>query len=66
MQWTEEECNCNHGIINYRSIRFKIHGSSIDLRCRKCNHMVGRWHIFTNKIMPLRQTWSEEERKAMR
>ena len=66
MQWTEEECNRNHGIINYRSIRFKISGSSIELRCRKCNRMVGRWHIFTKKIMPLRQTWSEEERKAMR
>lgn len=66
----EEECNCNHGIINFRSIRFMINGSRIELRCRKCNRkcnrMIGWWHVFTEKIMPLRQAWSEEERKAMR
>jgi hypothetical protein len=68
MRWAEkeEECNCNHGIINFRSIRFTINGSRMELRCRKCNQMVGWWHIFTEKVMPLRQTWSEEERKAMR
>ena len=49
MQWTEEECNCNHGIINFRSIRFKINGSRIELRCRKCNRMVGRWAYFYKK-----------------
>ena len=32
----------------------------------KCNRIVGWWHIFTEKIMPLRQKWSEEEHKAMR
>ncbi len=62
----EEECNCNQGIINFKSIRFMINGSRIELRCRNCNRMVGGWHIFTEKIMPLRQTWSKEERKAMR
>jgi hypothetical protein len=62
----EEECNCNQGIINFRSIRFMINGSRIELRCRNCNRMVGWWHIFTEKIMPLRQTWSKEERKATR
>ena len=61
----EEECNCNQGIINFKSIRFMINGSRIELRCRNCNRMVGG-HIFTEKIMPLRQTWSKEERKAMR
>ena len=66
MRWTEEECSCNHGIINFRAIRFMINGSRIELRCRKCNHMVGWWHIFTERIMPLKRTWSEEERKAMR
>jgi hypothetical protein len=67
MRWTEdEECNCNRGIINFRSIRFTINSSRIELRCRKCNQMVGWWYIYTEKIMPLRQTWSEEERKAIR
>ena len=33
-----------------------------------CNHgiIMGWWHIFTEKIIPLKRTWSEEERKAMR
>ncbi len=62
----EEECGCSHGIINFRSIRFMITGSRIELRCRKCNRLVVWWHVFTEKIMPSRQAWSEEERKAMR
>jgi hypothetical protein len=62
----EKERNCNHGIINFRSIRFMINGFRIELRCRKCNLMIDWWHIFTEKIMPFRRTWSEEERKAMR
>jgi hypothetical protein len=68
MRWTreEEKCKCNRGIIDFGSIRFGINGSGMELRCRKCNRMVGWWHIFTEKIMPLRRTWSEEERKAMR
>jgi hypothetical protein len=68
MRWTreEEKCNCNRGIIDFRSIRFWTNGSRMELRCRKCNRMVGWWHIFTEEIMPLRRTWSEEERKAMR
>jgi hypothetical protein len=68
MRWTreEEKCNCNRGIIDFRSVRFGTNGSRMELRCRKCNRMVGWWHIFTEKIMPLRRTWSEEERKAMR
>ena len=37
----EEECNCNQGIINFKSIRFMINGSRIELRCRNCNRMVG-------------------------
>jgi len=62
----EEECNCNQGIINFRAIKFMINGSRIELRCRKCNRMMGWWHIFTEKIVPLKRTWSEEERKGMR
>ncbi len=31
MRWTEEECSCNHGIINFRAIRFMINGSRIEL-----------------------------------
>jgi hypothetical protein len=53
VQWTEKECNCNRGIINFRSIRFMINDSRIELRCRKFNRMAGWWHIFTNKIMSL-------------
>jgi hypothetical protein len=69
MRWTEEEeCDCNYGVINFnfRSVRFIVNNSRMELRCRKCNRMVGWWHTFTEKIMPLRQTWSEVERKAMR
>jgi hypothetical protein len=40
-----------------------INDSRIELRCRKCNRMADWWHVF---FIPLRQTWSEEERKAMR
>ena len=66
MRWTEEECSCNHGIINFKAIRFMINGWRIELRCRKCNHMEDWWRIFAEKIMPLKRAWSEEERKAMR
>ena len=52
----EEECIYNQGIINFRAIRFMINGSRIELRCRKCNRMVGWWHIFTEKIVPLKRT----------
>ena len=48
MRWTEEQCNCNRGIINFRSVRFMINVSRIELRCRKCNRMVGGG-IFSQK-----------------
>ena len=44
-----------------RSVEFMINGSRIELRCRKCNSMVGWWHIFTDKIMPVKRARSEEE-----
>ena len=59
MWYFEEECNCNHRIINFRSITFMINDS-------RMSSDVVWWHIFTEKIMPLRQNWSEEQRKAMR
>ena len=66
MHFTEEECNCNRGIINFRSIRFMINGSRIELRCRKCNRMVGWWYTQAKKIMPIKRLWSKAECLAMR
>ena len=40
MWYFEEECNCNHRIINFRSITFMINDSRIELRCR----MVAYFH----------------------
>jgi len=65
MRHNNKECRCNHGVINFSSVELVINGSRIELRCRKCNDMVGWWHTFTNKIMPIKP-WSEEECLAMK
>jgi hypothetical protein len=60
------ECNCNRGVTNFRSVKFGINGSIIELECNTCNGLVGWWHSPTKKIMPLKRKWSREERMAMR
>jgi hypothetical protein len=60
------ECNCNRRVTNFRSVRFEIRSSIIELECNICNGLVGWWHSLTKKIMPLKRKWSEEERLAMR
>ena len=56
-----KECKCNHRIINFRHVKFKIDGSRIKLKCTKCKHLIGWWHIQTEKIMPIKRAWSKEE-----
>lgn len=60
------ECNCNRGATYFRSVKFEINDSIIELECNICNGLVGWWHNPTKKIMPLKQKWSREERIAMR
>ena len=66
MRRNNKKERCNHGVIDFRSVEFMINNSRIELRCRKCNNMVGWWHIFAEKIMPLKRPWSEEECLAMK
>ena len=37
-----------------------------ELRCVKCDTLVGWWDITTNKIKPIRRAWSKVEKLAMR
>jgi hypothetical protein len=60
------ECKCNRRVTNFRSARFEINGSIIELECNICNGLVGWWHSPTRKIMPLKRKWSREERLEMR
>jgi hypothetical protein len=66
MRRNNKEHRCNHGVINFNSVEFMINDSRIELRCRKCNNMVGWWHIFAEKIKPIKRAWSEEECLAMK
>jgi hypothetical protein len=62
-----KECNCDHGITNFRSVKFEISGSRILLKCTECNGIVDWWEqSSTKKLMPFKQEWSPEERLVMR
>ena len=61
-----KECNCNHGIFDFSLVEFMVNNSRIELRCRKCNGIVGWWDAQCTKIMPNKRVWSEEECLAMR
>ena len=61
-----KECQCNHRIVNFRYIRFKRYGYTVKLERTKCNNLIGRWYIQTEKIIPTKREWSKEERLTMR
>jgi hypothetical protein len=48
------------------SVEFMIIGSKIELRCRQCNGVIKWWNEETNKIIPFRRSWSDEDCSAMR
>jgi hypothetical protein len=62
-----KECSCNHGIFDFSLVEFMVNKSRIELRCRKCNGIIGWWdEQGTKKIMPIKRVWSEEECLTMR
>ena len=66
MQWNER-CTCN-GWKTSRMTEFKINVSRTEVRCGRCNGIVG-WideSSPTSKIMPTKRAWSEDECMAMR
>ena len=61
-----KDCNCNHKIIDFDSIEFKMNDSTIDLQCIECNGLMGWWHRRLEKITPLIWEWSQSEREELR
>jgi hypothetical protein len=61
-----KECDCNRGIANYKSVKFEINDSSLELKCIVCNGLIGWWDGPTKKITPLKRKWSEDECLTMR
>jgi hypothetical protein len=60
-------CSCNHQIFDFSLIEFMVNDYKIELRCRKCNGIVGWWdERGTKKITPIKRTWSKDECLAMR
>ncbi len=54
------------GLLIFKHIKFKINGSIIELKCTKCMSLIGWWQTQTEKIMPLKRSWSEAECMATR
>jgi hypothetical protein len=65
MGWNKE-CKCNRGIINFKHIRLKTDGSRIELKCTKCESLIGWWNTQTEKILPIKRKWSYEECLTLR
>ena len=64
-----KECTCNLWMIAPRKIEFfNVSASRTELRCSKCNGLIGVWDRQppTIKILPFKRDWSEEECLAMR
>ena len=59
-------CECNQGNGNSKSAKFEINGSMIELKCNKCNGLIGWWNRPEKKITPYKRAWSDVERLAMR
>jgi hypothetical protein len=57
---------CNHWVTNFKSVDLMIYDSIREIWCIKCSSLVGWWDIPTKKIIPIRRTWTKEERLAMR
>jgi hypothetical protein len=53
-------------VINYKLI--VISDSRVELRCSRCNGLVGLWDepLRAKKLISSEQAWSEEERQSMR
>lgn len=60
-----KKCSCTQGMTNSNTMDLVIEGSSMELRCRRCNGIFGWWIGSTKKIRPIRRSWSEEERSEM-
>jgi hypothetical protein len=66
MPWIKK-CTCDREKNDTDTMEFIIIGSRIELRCDKCNGMIGWWDDdSTKKVVPSRQAWSHKERLAMR
>jgi hypothetical protein len=68
MHWTDG-CICNRSTTDYKLTEFfKKSGSRLELRCSKCNGLMGWWDepSHAKKIMPSKREWSEDECMAMR
>jgi hypothetical protein len=48
------------------SVEFVIIGSKIELQCRTCNGTIKWWNEETNKIVPFRCSWYDEDCSEMR
>lgn len=64
MPWSED-CACDREITESKAIELDLSGLKIELRCSKCEGLVGWWDEPSRKIIPIRRTWSEEECLAM-
>ena len=65
MPWIKK-CTCDREKSDTDTIEFMVIGSRIELRCNKCNGMIGWWDDSTKKVVPSRRAWSHKERLAMR
>jgi len=67
MRHNSKECKCSHGITSFKSVRFEINGSRIEMECNICNGIVGWWDepVSTKKLTPFKREWTEEERLDM-
>jgi hypothetical protein len=48
------------------SVEFVIIGSKIELQCRRCNGTIKWWNEETNKVIPLRRSWYDDDCSEMR
>jgi hypothetical protein len=58
------ECSCDRRMPH--SVEFVIIGSKIELQCCICNGTIKWWDEETNKIIPFRRSWSDEDCSEMR
>jgi len=59
-----KECSCDRRTLH--SVEFVIIGSKIELQCRTCNGTIKWWNEETNKIIPFRRSWYDEDCSEMR
>jgi hypothetical protein len=61
-----KEYECKHWIVGTQSIDLMVRESTRVKMYIKCHTLIEWWDITTNKIMPIRRTWTEEEHLATR